>query len=191
MSEAVAETGVEAGVNAAAEAVVALTPEMLQALFGLRELQWVEAVLVGRAIDGRWVLAGGAIFLALALLSVGLFLHWQRLPRQRALASLRRMRDELAQSGDALRYVIELAALFRQAAGHRMGKASCPPGITGQDWLAWLDQAAPPADRGAFAGGPGRVLAVLPFARTAGATAESIDADALNALSERWLRLNL
>ena len=185
MTPAQGEVGV--GVDSAP----VLTPEILQALAGLRDLQWVEAVAAGAAIDQRWWLAGGAILLALLLLLLGLFWRWRRQPRQRALASLRNLRHDLKQNGDVLRYVTELAALFRQASSHRIGKTSCLPGITGQDWLAWLDQLAPQADQGAFLDGPGRVLAVLPFTRPAGEPTESIDADALHALAERWLRANL
>jgi hypothetical protein len=191
VSEVMVKVGADVSPGAGAEAAVALTPEMLQALSGLRELQWVEARLVHNAIDSGGLMAHGAILLAMALLFGGLFVRWQRQPRQRALASLRRLRDDLARNGDAVRYVAELAALFRQATSRRVGKVSCPPGLTGQDWLAWLDQVAPPGDRGAFADGPGRVLAVLPFSRSAGALAESFDADGLQALSERWLRANL
>ena len=176
-----------------ADAALVLSPEMQQALAGLRELQWVEWVDVaaGRgAIDGRWLIAGGGIFLALVLVLALLFFLWRRQPRQRALTVLRRLRHDFSRSGDASRYVTRLAALFRHAISDRPGKTDCPPGTTGQAWLAWLDQAAPPEDRGAFTNGPGRVLALLPFARSAASLTAPVDVDALHALSERWLRAN-
>lgn len=166
------------------DAAVALTPEMLKALAGLRELQWVGEASIGLAFDGRWWIAA-----VLVLLTVfGLVIHWKRQPQQRALATLQQLRADYSCTGNVTAYVSALAGLLRQVATAGHGRAICPAGITGMAWLEWLDQHAPTADCGAFSGGHGRALDVLPYARPAAGGGELVDVDALQGLAERWLR---
>jgi hypothetical protein len=79
-----------------------------------------------------------------------------------------------------------LASLLRAAARRPRRGAPMPPGLAGERFLAWLDERAPAADRGAFLGGPGRVLAEAPYAAHPAPVAAP-----LARLAERWLKANL
>ena len=164
---------------------LAMTPELLEALEGLRDLQLAPALGAEAAIaDSGWVLA-------LLLIAGAAWLRWRRHPRQRALAVLQRLHRDFSATGNAGRYVNDLAVLLRLAASSGRGAPEFPPGIAGPAWLAWLDQRAPAADCGSFSAGPGRLLTLLPFVPSATEVAEPAEIEALHGLSTRWLRANL
>ncbi len=73
----------------------------------------------------------------------------------------------------------ELATLLRRAAMNRHPRAQVA-GLTGRDWLEFLDD-----DRHQFTKGVGACLATAPYAR-----AQAVDFDALFALCETWVRRN-
>jgi hypothetical protein len=73
----------------------------------------------------------------------------------------------------------ELATLLRRAAMNRHPRAQVA-GLTGRDWLEFLDD-----DRHQFTKGIGAWLATAPYAR-----AQTVDFDALFALCETWVRRN-
>ncbi len=73
----------------------------------------------------------------------------------------------------------ELSTLLRRAAMVRHPRVQVA-GLTGEDWLAFLDD-----DTHAFSRGLGRSLISAPYARVA-----RVDLEALLSLCERWLRRN-
>jgi hypothetical protein len=94
----------------------------------------------------------------------------------RAMAGLRR-RYESGEAPDVL--TAELATLLRRAAMNRHPRAQVA-GLTGRDWLEFLDN-----DTHHFTEGVGACLATAPYAR-----AQAVDLDALLALCETWVRRN-
>jgi hypothetical protein len=75
-----------------------------------------------------------------------------------------------------------VSALLKRAALSRFPRAQVAA-LTGAEWLAFLDRTG---GAGAFADGPGRVIADGAYAPR-----QDCDADALIGLARRWLRQNL
>jgi hypothetical protein len=94
----------------------------------------------------------------------------------RAISALRRRyaRGEAANSLTA-----ELAITVRRAALNRHPREQVA-GLTGQAWLAFLDD-----DEHPFSDGVGKCLATAPYAR-----GEMVDLDALLTLCESWVKRN-
>lgn len=172
-------------------AAVPLSPEMLRALAELHDLQ-----LAGVSNLEPWPWLLGVTLLAGAALLAWL---WWRRPGRRWLRRLRQIertyRADCAQSsvaaaGPAL--VAAIAALLREAAIHPRHSPRMPAGLAGENWLRWLDEQAPPADRGVFVSGVGRDFLHWPFiARDRTAAPVGFDparAEALLTLAARWLR---
>ena len=128
---------------------------------------------------GWWLLA----LVAIAALVFGVrfaLAAWRRArPRRaavRAIASLRR-RYESGEAAEVL--TAELATLVRRAAMNRHPRAQVA-GLTGHDWLEFLDN-----DTRHFTEGVGRCLVTAPYAR-----AQVVDLDSLLALCDTWVRRN-
>lgn len=128
---------------------------------------------------GWWVVS----VVAIALLVFGVrFAHaaWRRArPRRaavRAIQELRR-RHESGEATDIL--TAELAILLRRAAMNRHPRAQVA-GLTGREWLKFLDDDGHP-----FTDGVGVCLATAPYAR-----ASTVDLSALLTLCETWVRRN-
>jgi hypothetical protein len=169
-----------------------LTPEMLRALAELHDLQLAEG-----AEPALWPWLFAAVILAGAAL---LAWAWWRRPQRRGRRRLAQIESSYrarraaspaaADAGPAL--VAAIASLLRAAATDSRRRPPMPPGLAGDDWLRWLDRQAPAADRGAFVSGVGRELLHWPYAPPAAGTgAAALDptrADALLALTARWLR---
>jgi len=92
------------------------------------------------------------------------------------MAGLRR-RYESGEAADVL--TAELATLLRRAAMNRHPRAQVA-GLTGRDWLEFLDN-----DTHHFTEGVGACLVTAPYARV-----QAVDLDALLALCETWVRRN-
>lgn len=166
------------------DAPAVMTPEILQALAGLHDLQLgeVSGFAAGRESWLLFVIAA----LVVALLLAG-WTYWRRRPRQqrlRRLACLRRECDGPA--GATPGQLGGLVDLLREAAV----SAAMPPGLSGQAWLTWLDGRAPAADRGAFTAGIGRQLLVWPYVPESNPVPEAAQVAALFALVHRWLKVN-
>lgn len=173
-------------------ATVPLSPDMLRALAELHDLQ-----LAGVGDPPPWFWLIVALVVAGAALVAWL---WWRRPERRWLRRLRQVERSyrancgrspaVAAAGPEL--VAAIAALLREAATDPRRWPSMPAGLAGEDWLRWLDERAPGADRGVFVDGVGRDLLHWPFVprerRTAPVDFDPARADALLTLAARWLR---
>ena len=129
----------------------------------LRDLHLPEAVGWWPPAPGWWLL------LALLLLaaSYGLIRAWQAwrrdAARRAALAELARVQAVWAADRNVVALGARLSPLLR-----RTMLAYCPrqevAGLTGSEWLAWLDRGL---DDRPFSNGPGRFLLDLPYRRPA------------------------
>jgi hypothetical protein len=163
--------------------VVAMTPEVLGALEGLRDLQ----------LDGppypSWTF--GTVTIGLVLVAVLLAWIWWRHPNRAALRRFRQLHADMRANpsgGAASRLAVESLNHILRAEALRSDRSDpMPPGLSGGDWLRWLDDRAPPPDRGVFVAGAGRLLAELPFAPP-DAKVDPAELEALFALAARWLK---
>ncbi|NBC23292.1 MAG: DUF4381 family protein [Gammaproteobacteria bacterium] len=146
----------------------------------LRDIHLPEPVGWWPPAPGWWVLAA----LMLAGAAAWAWLSWRRRTRVRraALAELRRIERDYAAEGDVARLAKDLSTLMRRAAitaeeRHRVA------GLTGEEWLAWLDRGL---DGRPFSEGPGRCLAEAPYRPDA--EEQVVDAMALLGLCRARLR---
>ncbi len=127
----------------------------------IRDLHLPEAI-------GWWPLAPGW-WLLIALAGAGLFMLLRRLvrayaagaARRHALRQLESYSREYLQHGNGVLFVSQLSELVRRTmlAYAPRGEVA---GLTGEDWLAWLDR---DLDRSHFAAGDGRPLIEWPYRR--------------------------
>lgn len=128
---------------------------------------------------GWWLLALVAI--AALVFAVRLALStWRRgRARRAAVRAMARLRSRY-QSGESTDVLTaELATILRRAAMSRHPRAQVA-GLTGRDWLEFLDD-----DRHQFTAGVGACLTTAPYAQ-----GHTVDLDALFALCETWVRRN-
>lgn len=134
----------------------------------LRDLHLPEPVGLWPLAPGWWVL----IALSLALAGWGLwrlFLRWRRgSARRAALAELARLDRAYAEDGDAAALVRGLSSLTRRAMLAYAPRQQVA-GLTGREWLAWLDRGMP---QPVFEAGPGAGLENLPYRRDAASVAD-------------------
>jgi hypothetical protein len=119
-------------------------------------------------VIGLWPLAPGWwVLIALAVAGVGYLLYKQYLvwrwnaARRLALRELGRVRSEYENGADALSLGKQLSELVRRSmlAYAPRGEVA---GLTGDNWLAWLDRGL---DGKPFSEGPGKTLETLPYQR--------------------------
>lgn len=128
---------------------------------------------------GWWLLALVAI--AALVFAAGVALStWRRgRGRRAAVRAMARLRSRY-QSGEAADVLTaELATILRRAAMSRHPRTQVA-GLTGRDWLEFLDD-----DRHQFTAGVGACLTTAPYAR-----GHTVDLDALFTLCETWVRRN-
>ena len=125
----------------------------------LRDIHLPEAVSWWPLAPGWWVL----ICIAAAGLLYFLykeFLKWRaNAARRVALSELRRVRTEYEAGADVLALSKALSELLRRAMLAYAPRSEVA-GLTGDEWLAWLDR---DLDRPWFREGAGRSLLVLPY----------------------------
>jgi hypothetical protein len=138
------------------------------------------ALFAWAQIPAQWLTAA---MLLLALIGVLAFARWQRRRLHAALRALRQLERRHATDGDAVELARGLATLLRQQAAACF-PASRAAGLIDDEWLDFLDAHG---GKGNFRHGPGAVLTSLPYRARADA---AVDAAALLALTERWLRAN-
>ena len=146
----------------------------------LRDIHLPEPVGWWPPAPGWWLLLG----LALAGAAAWAWLAWRRRTRVRraALAELKRIERDYAAKGDVARLAKELSTLMRRAAITAEERRRVA-GLTGEEWLAWLDRGL---DGRPFSEGPGRCLAEAPY--RADAEEQVVDAMALLGLCRARLR---
>ena len=130
---------------------------------------------------GWWVLALVAL-LALIVLIWWVYRSYLVLRRRRrVLATFDQLGErDLAESNPA-QFVAEVSSLLKRVALERFPRADVAK-LNGLEWLEFLDNTG---GNGRFSGGPGRVLAVGPYAPHT-----DIDPDALLGLAKDWVRRN-
>jgi hypothetical protein len=150
-------------------------------LAGLRGYRLPEPVSWWPPAPGWWLLAG------LGLVLLGLAVVWgrrrwrRRAPARAALRELAALRADLARDADAGAFVRGLSRLLRRYALTRFPRDRVA-GLTGADWLAFLDAHG---GAGRFGAGPGRLLAEAPYR-----PAPELPAAVLAELAADWIRHN-
>ncbi len=148
-------------------------------LSGLRDIHLPPLPPWWPPAPGWWILA------LLGLAAFGYGIHqglraWRRRrPRRAAVRAVAELRRRL-QSGESPEVVTaELSTLVRRAAMSRHPRERVA-GLTGRDWLAFLDD-----DQHHFTTGIGRCLATAPYTRE-----QTVDLEALLSVCEQWLKRN-
>ena len=123
----------------------------------------------------------------LALLTLAGYLIYRRYRKQALRRAAHRAVEQAfaayADQGDARAFLAELSLILRRAALSHFPREEVA-GLAGEAWLAFLDRGLEPKTKGGgFSSGAGRVLASGPYAPE-----PSVDADALRALCDAWLR---
>ncbi|MFQ5635252.1 MAG: DUF4381 domain-containing protein [Gammaproteobacteria bacterium] len=140
----------------------------------LRDLHLPEVIGWWPLAPGWWALSILLVIGLVLLARRGLRSYRQNAARRAALARLKVLQAEFALSRDAASLGVQLSALLR-----RVMLAYAPrdevAGLTGSDWLAWLDRGLPEA---VFTRGPGRHIASLPY-RKPGLDTSKTDIDGL------------
>ncbi len=146
----------------------------------LRDIHLPEPVGWWPPAPGWWLLLGFALTGAAAWA----WRAWRRRTRVRraALAELKRIERDYAAEGDVARLAQELSTLMRRAA-ITVEERRRVAGLTGEEWLAWLDRGL---DGRPFSEGPGRCLAEAPYRPDA--EEQVVDAVALLGLCRARLR---
>ncbi|MEL0081806.1 MAG: DUF4381 domain-containing protein [Gammaproteobacteria bacterium] len=127
---------------------------------------------------GWWLL----LALVIAALALSIWLWRRHRRRQRIIKPARQQLQQIerrfSRHGDSRQLLQELSTLLRRVALSRAPRNQVA-GLTGQEWLRWLDQGLPDQP---FSSGPGKVLADQVYRAEV-----AIDADSLVKLCERWL----
>jgi hypothetical protein len=134
-----------------------MDPEQLP----LRDLHLPEAIGLWPLAPGWWFLIALAVA-GMAYLLYKQFLIWRwNAARRLALRELSRVRNEFESGADALTLGKQLSELVRRSmlAYAPRGEVA---GLTGDNWLAWLDRGL---DGKPFTEGPGQTLETLPYQR--------------------------
>jgi hypothetical protein len=152
----------------------------------LRDLHLPEAVGWWPLAAGWWVLLG-LLAIGLLLLLRRAWIRWRRdAARRLALKELARVEGAYREAPNAVLLATRLSELLRRtmlAYSPRRDVA----GLTGGDWLAWLDRGL---DEPLFTQGPGKSLQDMPY-RRADSAARDLDAEALLDAVRRRLKAPL
>lgn len=121
-------------------------------------------------------------WLVLALLLITALITYWLVRRHKGNSWRREALAELAhlQGDSEVTMVAQLSVLLRRVAISRYPQAEVAS-LTGEAWLAFLDETL--GEGTPFQSGAGRVLLSGPYATTA-----DVDATALHALAERWIK---
>jgi len=137
-----------------------------------------------------WYVLAVLVVISLLWLARGFVRRWAaNRYRRAALAELASIQTRLGgetgvgtESGPA-RALAEIPALLKRTALAVFPRAEVA-GLSGEAWLGFLDATGRTTD---FTSGPGRILADLPYRRTAAATSADDIRELLSA-SQRWIR---
>ena len=139
-------------------------------------------------MTGWWPLAPGWwVLIALAFCGL-VYLAWQAFrkfqnnaARRSALSQLRYLKAEYSWTGDATSLGIRLSELLRRAMLAYAPREEVA-GLTGADWLQWLDRGLPEKT---FTEGPGRNIESLPYRRADQDTTEDDISALIDAVQQR------
>lgn len=128
---------------------------------------------------GWWLLLGVVILIGLMLWALRLWLrHVSR--RKRALAKFKALQERHLRGESAHSLVSELSVLIRRTAISLYPREEAA-GLTGEDWLHWLDKAADLDPEKGFCTPAGRSLINAPYRPET-----DVDMDGLLAISADW-----
>ena len=130
---------------------------------------------------GWWLLAGLLLALAIALTWWALWRYRRQAAARQALLELAELRSSLTADQDRQAYVRGLSRLLRRFAMTRFARSQVA-GLTGRDWLAFLDDHG---GAGEFQGETGRLLNEAPYRPDS-----EISLEPLDNLVEQWIRRN-
>ena len=148
----------------------------------LRGLHLPDAVGWWPLAPGWWLLIAIAIAAGAWLLRAWLRHYRQSAARRRALRQLEESRSAYAYHGNPVTLGAEVSALLRRTMLAYAPRAEVA-GLTGEDWLAWLDRGL---DEPRFREGAGRKLLDLPYRDPA--AAGDVDIDGMLAAVRERLR---
>lgn len=182
--------------NAAAPSVLPADPlpgDPLSAdpLTALRDWHLPDPVSWWPPAPGWWLVAALLLGACLLMLRWWFRRHRTAAPARAALAELERLRARAAVEGDERGFAAAVSALLRRLALVRYPRDQVA-GLTGTDWLAFLDRTGG-GER--FSTGPGRILGELLYRAPdrlqdgrPHASAAAMDAPALAQLAGDWIR---
>ncbi|MCH7834445.1 MAG: DUF4381 domain-containing protein [Proteobacteria bacterium] len=140
----------------------------------LRALHLPDAIGWWPLAPGWWVVIGLAVLGVLLLLRRAVELRGRSAPRRHAMRQFERLKVEYERHGNAVTLSTDLSGLTRRTMLAYAQRADVA-GLTGEDWLAWLDRGlAEPI----FVAGAGRNLLELPY-RDPAADVANVDIDGL------------
>jgi hypothetical protein len=152
----------------------------------LRDLHLPEAVGWWPLAPGWWVLLG-VLAIGVLVLSRRAWLRWRHdAARRIALRELERLERSYREAPNAVLLATRLSELLRRTMLAYSPRAQVA-GLTGQEWLAWLDRGL--GER-LFTEGPGRSLQELPY-RRADSAVPGRDVDGLLAAVRRRIKAPL
>jgi hypothetical protein len=123
----------------------------------LRDIHLPGAIGWWPPAPGWWIIV--AVLVAAVVLA---FLRYQSHFRERAaLRALRRTLERLAEGAEPAHCLQQISMILRRFAMSMSERADAVAGLTGEQWLKYLDSRW---DRAEFASGTGRALAVAPYA---------------------------
>ncbi|MBT8100779.1 MAG: DUF4381 domain-containing protein [Gammaproteobacteria bacterium] len=134
---------------------------MVEGQLPLRDLHLPEPVGWWPLAPGWWVLIAIAVVALGWLLARYLKYRARAAARRHALHALDNCVRAYTKHGDAIRLSAELSELLRRTMLAYAPRADVA-GLTGEDWLAWLDTGL---DRSHFVNGDGRPLIEWPYQR--------------------------
>ena len=140
----------------------------------LRDLHLPEMIGWWPVAPGWWLLFGLLLFGLGFIARRALQKHQMNADRRRALSQLRLLQAEYDRSHDAVSLGVEISELLRRAMLAYAPRDEVA-GLTGTNWLEWLDQGL---GSKAFSDGPGRSIESLPY-RNSGLATSDIDIDGL------------
>jgi hypothetical protein len=147
----------------------------------LRDLHLPEVIGLWPLAPGWWVL------IALVAAGIGFLLYRQlqkwrwNAARRLALNELRRLQTAFQNGADALTLGKELSELVRRSMLAYAPRAEVA-GLTGDNWLEWLDQGL---EDQPFTAGAGRALEILPYQRPENVADEVDVTGLLDAVQQR------
>ena len=140
----------------------------------LRDLHLPEMIGWWPVAPGWWLLFGLLMF-ALGFIAWRAMQRYQmNADRRSALSQLRHLQAEYDRSHDAVSLGVKISELLRRAMLAYAPRDEVA-GLTGTNWLEWLDQGL---SSKAFTDGPGRNIESLPY-RNPGLETSDIDIDGL------------